>query len=153
VVLARRRKELADSTRRTYQCRLDRDLNAIMVLAPTNRHGKRLRKRYGKVRSHLFTFLEHPDVPPDKAILTILRGRSKDSHGPRLHDLRHRLAVNTLLRWYRDGVDVERRLPELATCLGHSHITDTYWYLTTMAHSRSAGGSGHRRVGQSGGAG
>ena len=65
VVLARRRKELADSTRRTYQCRLDRDLNAIMVLAPTNRHGKRLRKRYGKVRSHLFTFLEHPDVPPD----------------------------------------------------------------------------------------
>jgi hypothetical protein len=34
-----------------------------MVLAPTNRHGKRLRKRYGKVRSHLFTFLEHPDCP------------------------------------------------------------------------------------------
>jgi transposase len=36
-----------------------------MVLAPTNPHGRRLRKRYGKVRSHLFTFLEHPDVPPD----------------------------------------------------------------------------------------
>ena len=65
VVLARRRKELADSTRRTYQYRLDRDLNTIMVLAPTNRHGKRLRKRYGKVCSHLLTFLEHPDVPPD----------------------------------------------------------------------------------------
>ncbi len=53
-----------------------------------------------------------------------------DSHGPRLHDLRHRLAVTTLLRWYRGGVDVERHLPELATYLGHSHITDTYWYLT-----------------------
>ncbi len=65
VVLARRRKALAESTRRTYQGRLDRELDAIMVLAPTNRHGKRLRKRYGKVRSHLFTFLEHPDVPPD----------------------------------------------------------------------------------------
>jgi transposase len=65
VVLARRRKELAGSTRRTYQCRLDRELDAIMALAPTNRHGKRLRKRYGKMRSHLFTFLEHPDVPPD----------------------------------------------------------------------------------------
>ena len=36
-----------------------------MALAPTNQHGKRLRKRYGKVRSHLFTFLDHPDVPPD----------------------------------------------------------------------------------------
>ena len=65
VVLARRRKELAESTRCTYQRRLDRELNAIMVLAPTNPHGRRLRKRYGKVRSHLFTFLEHPEVPPD----------------------------------------------------------------------------------------
>ncbi len=65
VVLARRRNNLADSTRRSYQRRLDRELNAIMVLAPTNCHGRRLRKRYGKVRSHLFTFLEHPEVPPD----------------------------------------------------------------------------------------
>jgi integrase/recombinase XerD len=58
-----------------------------------------------------------------------LRG-ANDSRGPRLHDLRHRMAVHTLLRWYRDGVDVEQHLPELATYLGHSHITDTYWYLT-----------------------
>ena len=65
VVLARRRKTLAESTRRTYRRGLDRDLNAIMVLAPTNREGRRLRKRYGKVRNSLFTFLEHPDVPPD----------------------------------------------------------------------------------------
>jgi transposase len=65
VVLARRRKSLAESTRRTYQRRLDRALNAIMGLVPTNPHAKRLRKRYGKVRNSLFTFLEHPDVPPD----------------------------------------------------------------------------------------
>jgi transposase len=65
VVLARRRMTLAESTRCSYQRRLDRELNAIMVLAPTNSHGRRLRKRYGKVRSHLFTFLEHPEVPPD----------------------------------------------------------------------------------------
>ena len=65
VVRARRRKHLAESTRRSYQSRLDRELNAIMVLAPTNKHGKRLRKHYGKVRGHLFTFLEHPEVPPD----------------------------------------------------------------------------------------
>ena len=65
VVLARRRKSLAESTRRTYRRRLDHDLNAIMGLAPGNPHGKRLRKRYGKVRNSLFTFLEHPDAPPD----------------------------------------------------------------------------------------
>jgi len=65
VVLARRRKKLAESTRRSYQRRLDHELNTIMVLAPTNPHGRRLRKRYGKVRNHLLTFLEHPEAPPD----------------------------------------------------------------------------------------
>lgn len=64
-VLARRRTALAASTRRSYLNRLDRDLNAIMVLAPVNRDGQRLRRRYGKIRSHLFTFLEHPEAPPD----------------------------------------------------------------------------------------
>jgi transposase len=65
VVLARRRHDLAASTRRQYRRRLDRDLDAIMALVPENRHGKRLRKRYAKVRDHLFTFLDHPEVPPD----------------------------------------------------------------------------------------
>jgi transposase len=65
VVLARRRKNLAESTRWTYLRRLDHDLNVIMGLAPANPHGKRLRKRYCKVRNSLFTFLEHPDAPPD----------------------------------------------------------------------------------------
>jgi transposase len=65
VVLARRRKTLAESTRRTYLRRLDHELNVIMGLAPGNPHGRRLRKRYGKVRNSLFTFLMHPEVPPD----------------------------------------------------------------------------------------
>jgi transposase len=65
VVLARRRAVLAESTRRSYLRKLDHSLDAIMVLAPTNRDGRRLRKRYGAVRSSLFTFLEHPDAPPD----------------------------------------------------------------------------------------
>jgi len=58
-----------------------------------------------------------------------LRGPS-DSHGPRLHDFRHRFAVETLIHWYRSGQDVERRLPILSTYLGHVHVADTYWYLT-----------------------
>ena len=65
VVLARRRTALAESTRQTYQRRLDREIDAIMRLAPVSKHGKRLRRRYAKVRSYLFTFLEHPDTPPD----------------------------------------------------------------------------------------
>ena len=52
--------------------------------------------------------------------------------GPRLHDMRHRLAVRTLVRWYREGKDVERELPKLATYLGHAHVADTYWYLEAV---------------------
>lgn len=58
-----------------------------------------------------------------------LRG-AHDSHGPRLHDFRHRFAVETLLGWYRCAQDVERRLPVLSTYLGHVRVSDTYWYLS-----------------------
>jgi len=60
-----------------------------------------------------------------------LRG-PHDSHGPRLHDLRHTFAVKTLLRWYQTGVDVERHMPELAAFLGHTHVNDTYWYISAV---------------------
>jgi integrase len=53
-------------------------------------------------------------------------------HGPRIHDLRHYFAIRTLLHWYRSGADVEARLPELATYLGHVHVRDTYWYLSAV---------------------
>jgi integrase len=53
-----------------------------------------------------------------------------DSRGPGLHGFRHRLAIQTLLRWYRSGVNVEQRMPQLATYLGHVKITHTQWYLT-----------------------
>ena len=65
VVLARRHRHLAETTRREYRRRLEHALDAIIALIPTNRHGQRLRKRYGKLREHLFTFLDHPDVTAD----------------------------------------------------------------------------------------
>lgn len=58
-----------------------------------------------------------------------LRGAS-DSHGPRLHDMRHVFATNTLVRWYKSDQDPERRLPILSAYLGHVHIADTQWYLS-----------------------
>ena len=65
VVLARRHRNLAPSTRREYRRRLECALDAVMALSPTHRDGQRLRRRYGKLRSHLFTFLDHPEVPAD----------------------------------------------------------------------------------------
>jgi integrase/recombinase XerD len=53
-------------------------------------------------------------------------------HGPRLHDLRHRLAVTTLMRWYQAGIAVDPKLPVLATYLGHTKVSDTYWYLSAV---------------------
>ncbi|TDN62321.1 tyrosine-type recombinase/integrase [Paraburkholderia sp. BL10I2N1] len=58
-----------------------------------------------------------------------LRGES-ESHGPRLHDMRHVFATRTLLHWYRSGQDPERRLPILSAYLGHVHVADTQWYLS-----------------------
>ena len=52
---------------------------------------------------------------------------------PRLHDLRHAFAVNRLLDWYRDGQDINARLPALATYLGHVNIRSTQVYLRPTA--------------------
>lgn len=48
---------------------------------------------------------------------------------PRLHDLRHTAAVHRVVAWYRNGQDVQRLLPQLATYLGHLDIRATQRYL------------------------
>lgn len=49
---------------------------------------------------------------------------------PRLHDVRHRFAVCTLLDAYRQGEDPDARLSRLSTYLGHVDPKSTYWYLS-----------------------
>jgi len=49
--------------------------------------------------------------------------------GPRIHDLRHTFAVERLLAWYRDGQDVNARLPWLSTYMGHVDVHSTQIYL------------------------
>ena len=56
--------------------------------------------------------------------------RAGDHTGPRVHDFRHRFAIQTLLGWYCEGLDVEQRLPVLSTYLGHTCVRDTYWDLS-----------------------
>lgn len=51
---------------------------------------------------------------------------------PRPHDLRHTVAVRTLLDWYQEGEDVDRRMPSLSTFLGHADPESTYWYLQAV---------------------
>lgn len=56
--------------------------------------------------------------------------QSPGGSSPRVHDLRHSFAVNTLLRWYRSGIDPSRRLLHLSTFLGHVNPTSTAVYVT-----------------------
>jgi integrase len=49
--------------------------------------------------------------------------------GPRLHDLRHTFAVRSLEKCAGNREAVARHLTALSTYLGHTHVSDTYWYL------------------------
>jgi integrase len=46
-----------------------------------------------------------------------------------VHDMRHSFAVQALMRWYRDGADVQSNLPRLAIYMGHVSIVSTAHYL------------------------
>jgi integrase/recombinase XerD len=47
-----------------------------------------------------------------------------------LRSLRHFFACQRLVAWYGQGDDVAGRIHALSTYLGHSKVTDTYWYLS-----------------------
>ena len=51
---------------------------------------------------------------------------------PRPHDLRHALAVRTLLDWHQAGEDIDRRMPLLSAFLGHVDPASSYWYLEAV---------------------
>jgi integrase/recombinase XerD len=107
-------------------------------------------KKYAQARDHLFPspltlafFLSERGTPITNGMTEYtfaklsqqigLRLQAKHhGRGPRLHDMRHRFAVRTLIDWYRAGLDAERELPKLATYLGHVHVKNTYWYLEAV---------------------
>ena len=51
---------------------------------------------------------------------------------PRVHDLRHRMVVRRIQTWHTEDVDVDARVPALATYLGHVEVRDVYWYLSAV---------------------
>jgi integrase len=68
-----------------------------------------------------------------------LRG-PKAERGPRVHDLRHTFAVERLMRWYREGVNLGTKLPLLSTYLGHSTVSGTEVYLHATAELLQSAG-------------
>jgi integrase/recombinase XerD len=51
-------------------------------------------------------------------------------HLPHVHDMRHTFAHAALLRWYRTGIDIEAKLPALATYMGHVSVVSAQYYLS-----------------------
>jgi len=73
---------------------------------------------------------ENMAVPFGKLVNAVGIKAPAGQRRPRQHDLRHTFATATLLDWYRQGVDVQPRLPLLSTYLGHTDPRSTYWYLS-----------------------
>lgn len=67
--------------------------------------------------------------------------------GPRIHDLRHTFVVHRMLAWYREGVDVQARLPYLWTYLGHRDLYSTIVYLTVTQELLQEASERFRRLG------
>ena len=129
----------------------------LVPLHPTMLHALRtfVRHRdrfFANVRPHLTPqrlFVTSCGTPlaisvPGRIFLLIsrqigLRG-AEQRQGPRIHDLRHRFAVDTLVRWYRSGEEVDRLLPILSTYVGHTHVSGTYWYLRCTPELMAAAG-------------
>lgn len=57
---------------------------------------------------------------------------NKHGRGPRIHDLRHTFAAQTMVDWYRSGKDPEREMIKLTTYLGHTAPEHTYWYIEAV---------------------
>jgi integrase/recombinase XerD len=66
---------------------------------------------------------------------------------PRVHDLRHSFAVETLVRWQRAGMNVDEHIGTLSTYLGHISPADTYWYLSASPELMSLAAGRLERLG------
>lgn len=102
-------------------------------VAPTRRGSPSADDPSGRTR--FFTLPGGEPLPPCNVHhafreVTTRTGLRTETLWPRIHDLRHTFAVNTLLGWYRGGSDVATMMPVLSTYLGHTKPENTYWYLT-----------------------
>jgi len=106
---------------------------SVVVLADYRR--RRDRFLAGRTIRHWFinaqgTRLSYDSVSDVFHRLTAALPEQRGRRRPRLHDLRHHFAIATVVRWYREGQNVERQLPVLSAFLGHVEVRDTFWYLS-----------------------
>ena len=64
-----------------------------------------------------------------RKLLDILQIESRYGETPRLYDLRHTFATHRLYRWMKDGKDLHAMMPYLSAYMGHTKISETYYYI------------------------
>jgi integrase len=52
-----------------------------------------------------------------------------DGKPPRMYDLRHTMATHRLYDWMKSGVSIHEEIQYLSRYMGHSQLTDTYYYI------------------------
>lgn len=89
---------------------------------------------YGEIHKLLTRVIRRAGLKP-------ARGR----RGPRVHDLRHAFVAQRMIQWYREGIDLQNRLPHLATYLGHKDIVSTLAYLNATPELLQHASERHRQ--------
>lgn len=59
----------------------------------------------------------------------VMAGIPHSDDGPTLHSLRHSFAIHNLVRWGREGKDINAMLPYLSAYMGHENLLGTERYL------------------------
>ena len=102
--------------------------------------GRRLPLSYSVLRRMIRQLIESAGIKDADA-----------KRGPLLHSFRHGFAVQRLLAWYADNLDVRALIPHLSVYLGHLSKEETYWYLTATPELLTAAGEAFRRSCEPGG--
>lgn len=101
----------------TARCKLPHDADAPLLVSRSGGLHAYTGGGLGQGMRHLFLAAEIHD---------------KEGRLPRVHDMRHTYALHVLLRWYHAGVDVQTKLPILATAMGHVSVASTAYYLSFL---------------------
>jgi integrase len=84
-------------------------------------------RAYGRTGWHLYC--GHGLAQGVRSLFDRAGVRDPQGRRPRVHDIRHSYAVETLMRCYRQGGDVQTHLPKIALYMGHVSIVSTAYYL------------------------
>lgn len=116
---------LSADARRELRRYLKQRLAASFDTTPQSPLLGNLRGAHRTLRAYTGTGLSHGI----HELLHAAHVQNADGRRPRVHDFRHSFAVQVLLRWYRQGADVQSNLPKLAMYMGHVSIISTAYYL------------------------